>query len=67
MASVMTLLSADAQTAGDFMACVMILLPPHFGPASGYKYAEFFSRAVHGAGLFILQFPLCARLCALYA
>jgi hypothetical protein len=32
MASVMTLLSADAQTAGDFMACVMILLPPHYGP-----------------------------------
>jgi len=63
----MTLLSADNLPASDFMACVMILLPPHFGPASDFKYAEFFSRDVHGAGVFILRFPLCARLCALYA
>jgi len=57
----MTLLSADAQAADDFMACVMILLPPRFGPTSGFKYAELFSRAVHGAEVFILQFPIFAR------
>jgi hypothetical protein len=28
----MTLLSADNLPASDFMACVMILLPPNFGP-----------------------------------
>ena len=43
-ASVMTLLSADAQAADDFIACVMILLPPHFGPASGFKYTDAFPR-----------------------
>jgi hypothetical protein len=43
MASVMTLLSADNLPASDFMACVMILLPPKIGPASGFKYAEYFS------------------------
>jgi len=57
----MTLLSADAPTAADFMACVMILLPPNSRSASDFKYTEFFYRDVHGAGVFILQFPLCAR------
>ena len=65
--SVMTLLSAGSLPASDFMACVMILLPLHFEPASGLKDAEFFSWDVHGAGMFILQFPLFARSRALYA
>jgi len=39
----MTLLSADALAASDFMACVMILLPLNIGPASGFKYCEYFS------------------------
>jgi hypothetical protein len=43
------------------MACVMILLPPNSRSASDFKYTEFFYRDVHGAGVFILQFPLCAR------
>jgi hypothetical protein len=57
----MTLLSADNLPASNFMACVMILLPPHFRPANDFKYAEFFSRDVHSAGVFILQFLVCAR------
>jgi hypothetical protein len=62
MASVMTLLSADLLQASDFMACVMILLPPHFGPASDFKCAALFAKDVHGAGLFILRFQMCALL-----
>jgi hypothetical protein len=66
MTSVMTLLSADAQTAGDFMACVMILLPPHFGPPAILNTLNSFLGMCTVSDCSFYDFPGCTAL-ALYA